>query len=87
MSDPEDDEADQVDMLVSCTLGWTGAAVPFSPQAARALYTDPKRRWLRDQVQAALIAAWQPAINRSSAFDGEMGLFATTLDSDWFTVS
>lgn len=54
MSDPEDDEADQVDLLVACTLGWKGAAVPFSPAAARALYNDPKRRWLRDQVQEAL---------------------------------
>lgn len=39
------------------------------------------------QIEAALLAAWQPAINRTSAFDGEVGLFATTLDSDWFTVS
>ena len=54
MSDPEDDEADELDDLVASTLGWVGAAVPFSPAAARALYADPKRRWLRDQVLAAL---------------------------------
>lgn len=39
------------------------------------------------QIEAALLASWQPAINRSSAFDGEVGLFATTLETDWFTVS
>lgn len=54
VSDPADDEADEIDELVACTLGWLGAAVPYSPAAARALYSDPKRRWLRDQVAAAL---------------------------------
>lgn len=54
VSDPEEDEAEQTDLLVAATLGWSGAAVPYSPQAARALYEDPKRRWLRAQVQAAL---------------------------------
>jgi hypothetical protein len=54
ISDPADDEADELDDLVSSTLGWDGAAVPYSPQAARSLYGDPKRRWLRDQVVAAL---------------------------------
>lgn len=54
VSDPEEDDAEQVDMLVACTLGWVGAAVPFTPAAARQLYEDPKRRWLRDQVQTAL---------------------------------
>lgn len=50
----EDEDADAVEMLVVCTLGWTGAPVPYSKDAARALYADPKRRWLREQVQAAL---------------------------------
>ena len=36
-------------MLVACTIGWTGAEPAFSKQAARAVYVDPKRRWLRDQ--------------------------------------
>lgn len=54
VSDPEDDEAETVDTLVACTLGWQGAAVPYSRDAARALYTDPRRRWLRDKVQTAL---------------------------------
>ena len=54
IADPEEDDADEVDELVACTLGWTGAAEAFSTDAARRLYADPKRRWLRDQVRAAL---------------------------------
>jgi len=54
VGDPEDDDADELEMLVVCTLGWSGAPMPFSRDAARTLYADPKRRWLRDQVQAAL---------------------------------
>jgi hypothetical protein len=54
MADPEEDDVDEVGELVSCTLGWTGAAEAFSADAARRLYADPKRRWLRDQVRAAL---------------------------------
>ena len=54
VSDPEDDELDLLEDLVSNTLGWEGAAVPFSADTARKLYADPKRRWLRDQVAAAL---------------------------------
>jgi len=53
-TDPEDDDADEVSELVACTLGWTGASTPFSPEAARAAYTDPKRRWFREQVKTAL---------------------------------
>lgn len=54
IADPEDDEADELDELVASTLGWTGATVPYSAEAARKLYADPKRRWLRDQVRSAL---------------------------------
>lgn len=54
VGDPEDDEADELEELVACTLGWRGAVQPYSPAAARQLYADPKRRWLRDQVKAAL---------------------------------
>lgn len=54
VGDPEDDEAEELELLVACTLDWRGAPQPYSPGAARALYADPKRRWLRDQVQAAL---------------------------------
>lgn len=54
ISDPEDDAADDLELTVACTLGWRGAAQPYTLAAARALYADPKRRWLRDQVQAGL---------------------------------
>ena len=54
VGDPEDDEADELELLVICTLGWAGAPVAYSTAEARTLYADPKRRWLRDQVQAAL---------------------------------
>lgn len=54
VGDPEDDEADELELLTACTLGWTGAPMPYTAAAARTLYADPKRRWLRDQVQAAL---------------------------------
>jgi hypothetical protein len=54
VTQPEDDEADELDTLVACTLGWAGASVEYSPAEARKLYSDPKRRWLRDQVSAAL---------------------------------
>jgi hypothetical protein len=54
MGDPEEDEAERLDELVACTLDWQGASMPYSREAARKLYSDPKRRWLRDQVQAAL---------------------------------
>ncbi len=59
LQDPEEDEADEVDMLVACTLGWSGMNIggkplEFSTQASRDLYSDPKRRWLRAQVVTAL---------------------------------
>lgn len=54
VSDPEEDAAEQLELLLASTLGWSGAKVPYSRDAARAVYTDPKRRWLRDQVAKAL---------------------------------
>ena len=54
MSAPEDAEADRLEELVACTLDWRGSSVPYTKDAARRLYADPRRRWLRDQVQAAL---------------------------------
>jgi hypothetical protein len=57
--DPTDDEADELDLLVVCTLGWSGinvkgAALVYTAAAARELYADPRRRWVREQVLAAL---------------------------------
>lgn len=54
VGDPEEDEAEELDLLIACTLGWQGSPVAYSAKAARELYSDPKRRWLRDQVQTAL---------------------------------
>lgn len=59
LADPEDDELDETEMLAACTLGWSGLVsngqpLPFSAEAARALYADAKRRWLRAQVKVAL---------------------------------
>lgn len=59
LGDPEEDEAEELEQLAAFTLGWRGlrsggADVPFSAEAARTLYASPKRRWLRDQVKAAL---------------------------------
>lgn len=71
LDDPEDEEVAATDMLVACTLGWSGLTrgghpLVFSPDEARKLYSDPARRWLRDQVQAALNEA-QSFIRRSAA--------------------
>jgi hypothetical protein len=59
LDDPEEEEQEQIDKIARYTLGWSGLtiggqAVPYSRQAAQQLYSDPKRRWLRDQVRAAL---------------------------------
>ncbi len=58
ISDPVDDYDDETDYFVAATLGWnltrSGQPVPFSPDTARAIYTDPKRQWVREQVKAGL---------------------------------
>ena len=53
-TDPEDDDRDEIEELVASTLGWTGSAVPYSVAAARDLYSDTARQWLRVQVKVAL---------------------------------
>ena len=58
--DPADAEASRPKDLAQLTLGWSGyvdeagQAVPFSPETAEALYADPERRWLVEQVDEAL---------------------------------
>lgn len=58
--DPEEEDAENADRLATYTLGWrgmvndAGQAVPFSREAALAVYRDPELRWLRDQVSVAL---------------------------------
>lgn len=59
MPDPEEDELDENDVLASCIVDWSGLMqggqlLPWSPDAARALMANPKRRWLRSQVKRAL---------------------------------
>lgn len=59
VTDPLDDIEEETDYLVACTQGWAnvtvaGAPLAYSPAAALALYTDPKRQWLRAQVKKAL---------------------------------
>lgn len=63
--DPEEEEADEIEELVACTLGWKGAPMPYSPETARDLYANPKRAWLRLQVRAFLDR--REAFTRSSA--------------------
>jgi hypothetical protein len=57
--DPEEDEAETIEVLAACTLGWEGIAddgqpVAFSEAAARELYARPELAWLRAQLAAAL---------------------------------
>ena len=54
LPDPVEDEAEDVELLVTCTLGWRGAATAYSPDAARALYSNHRTAWVRDAVKTAL---------------------------------
>lgn len=59
LDDPEEEEAENTAKLADYTLGWSGLVsggtpVTFTRAAALQLYSDPKRRWLRDQVSVAL---------------------------------
>lgn len=61
LPDPVEAEQDEADYLARCTLGWShlvvgGAELAYSTDAARKLYADPRRHWLRHQVRAALEA-------------------------------
>lgn len=38
-----------------------------------------------DQIQSAVSASQNPATGRSSGFDNEVGLFAVTIETTWFT--
>jgi len=59
LNDPEEDEAQSIDLCVACTLGWKGfeddsGPVEFSEAASRKLYSDPELIWVRQQVLNAL---------------------------------
>jgi hypothetical protein len=56
---PDEAEAQALALVIGCTLGWRGmvtggAALEYSVEACRALYSDPRRAWVRDQAKAAL---------------------------------
>ena len=57
---PEDIEAEGIELLVSATKAWEGiedeAGQPLActPDAARAIYSDPGCAWLRKQVDEAM---------------------------------
>lgn len=59
LSDPNvDGEESALDMLVTCTVGWSGFTDngkphPFTPENVRALYK--KHRWIREQVDSAIL--------------------------------
>lgn len=58
--EPEDAEAMKIENLAAYTLGWKGLVdeegmvIPFSKQAALALYQDPEMAWLVDQLDTVL---------------------------------
>ena len=49
-----DDIEDETEKLALCTLGWRGSKTTYTRAAARAIYADPKRLHIRNQVKAAL---------------------------------
>lgn len=54
-SDPLEDIEDETDYLVASSLSWNvargGVPVECTPANVRALYTDPKKQWVRGQVR------------------------------------
>lgn len=60
MPDPEEVEEDRLRNLAAYTLGWSGYVdeddkpIPFSREAALALYQDPAMAWLVEQLESAL---------------------------------
>lgn len=49
-------EAEHVELLVACTVGWSGLVLDaktleFSASAARRLYDDGRFGWIREQVE------------------------------------
>lgn len=51
----EEQEQEKVDLLVACTISWSGVVmngeeIPFSPEAAKELYSNPGFSWLVEQI-------------------------------------
>jgi hypothetical protein len=58
-TDPAEEDVERTEQIAADIIDWrglkiNGQEVPFSKDAAAALLADPKRRWLRDQLDAAL---------------------------------
>jgi hypothetical protein len=59
-TDPADEDADLTDLVGRCILGWSGCVdasgqeIIYTQNAAITLVTNPKKRWLRDQLKEAL---------------------------------
>lgn len=51
LKDPLEDDEDNLDMLVACALSWNFPE-EFSKANVEAKLSNPKKRWMRDQVQA-----------------------------------
>lgn len=70
VTDPEEDELDQIEVLLQCVLDWRGfaeddvkqadgtvvpgAPIPFSKEAARQLFQNKDYAWLRGQLMGRL---------------------------------
>lgn len=50
----EEQQAQRVETCVARVLGWRGADVEFSRDAARTWFSDPKQRWVVNQISEAL---------------------------------
>lgn len=54
VSTPEEDDAAELELVLVSVLGWSGSRVTYTRAAAEQLLTDPKKRWLRDQLSVAI---------------------------------
>lgn len=52
-SSAEDDYADETERMAVCTLAWNSGKTPFSRAAALAIYGDPRRLHIRQQIKTA----------------------------------
>jgi hypothetical protein len=59
LNDPTEDDQDELELLIACTLGWRNiitrdSTIEFTPENVVALYSDPKKHWVRTQIRAKL---------------------------------
>ena len=59
LNDPTEDDQDELELLIACTLGWSNlrtrdGVIEFTPANVAALYADPTKRWVRSQVRAKM---------------------------------